>query len=698
MVPGMDDPKVLIVEDSAEMADLLAISLQDDSIETEVAKDGAEALAMLATGGYDLMLLDLGLPDMDGLEVLARVRERRDSATLPVIIITGRERMADKVRAFDLGAADYINKPINFLDVQARIVATLQRRSKQVEATRETAETIQRTQEQLRRIGKAMDCSSDAICLLDAKRRVDYVNDAFASLFGIGLDALRVGAKFRNLFADGEQLEEVWGVCDEQGSYAGDFLMRSAGGDEIAVRCRADAILDDSRSYLGAVLILSDVRQRKRLEEDLLFLAGHDALTGLMNRRRFLEVLGGAAIEQDDEIGGVLMYLDLDHFKVVNHRLNHMAGDRFLVRFAGMLGAALREGDEAARIGGDEFAVLLRRITEEDAVNFARKLAADLGDAEFEEDGERFSCSASIGLARIRPGAGSEEVLANALAAGYHVKKAGGNGVEVSRADQRSLRELAEDSAWFFEVKEALKHNRLEVVYHPVLPLDESQPGGFEALVRMRDAKGDLIGPDRFVPAAERFGVLHRIDHFVLYTVVGHMRDHPGLRASVNFSARTLTSERLPGIVTGLLEASRVDPDRICFEITESTMIHNLELARKNMRELQAFGCRFALDDFGKGVSSLGYLRDLPVDILKIDGKFIQNLDHDAINQAMVRSINEIAHALGKKTVAEYVSDAGILAKVRELKVDYVQGWHICKPAPLEAFLERGLDSVKLPV
>ena len=688
----MEDPKVLIVEDSAEMADLLAISLQDDSLETTLVADGEAALRSIKEQNFDLVLLDLGLPDIDGMEVLERIRQVHDSTSLPVIIITGREKMSDKVRAFDLGATDYINKPINFLDVQARIVATVRRRRNLAEASRQTNDAMQRTQEELRRIGKAVDSVSDAICLLNAEQRVDYVNDAFVALFGTSLEDLGGGGRFRRLF-DPKTWEEIWGVCEEHGAFSGDLMLRGAGNELIAVSCRADAILDEQRAFLGAVLLFTDIRQRKRLEEDLVFLAEHDALTGLMNRRRFLEVLGGAGANG----GGFLLYLDLDHFKVVNHRLNHRAGDRFLVQFAGLLERFLRPGDEAARIGGDEFAVVLRNISEEDALLSARKLAQELGEAEFEEGGERFSCSASIGLAKIDASMGSEDVLANALAAGFQVKQAGGNGVEVSREDQRSLAQLTEDSVWFQEVKEALKHERLEVFYHPVLPLDESLPGGFEALVRLRDAKGNLIGPDRFVPAAERFGVLHRIDHAVLYAVVGHMRDHPRLRASVNLSARTLTSERLPGIVTGLLEASRVDPRRIYFEITETTMIENMEQARKNMRELQDFGCRFALDDFGKGVSSLGYLRDLPVDLIKIDGKFVQGIDTDGVNQAMVRSINEIAHALGKKTVAEYVSSGPILRKVRELGIDYVQGWHICQPAPLETFLEQGLDAVRVP-
>lgn len=693
MASTVDDPKVLIVEDSPEMADLLAISLQDDSIDTCVAENGGRALAMIGEGNYDLVLLDLGLPDIDGMDVLARIRATHDATALPVIIITGREKMSDKVRAFDLGATDYINKPINFLDVQARIVATLQRRRKRVEASQVASAAIKRGHEELRRVGKAMDSASDAICLLTADQRVDYVNDAFVTLFGVTVDDLAVSGRFRRLFSEVSTWQDIWGVCEEHGAFSGDIGMCDNSGESFEIYCRADAILDEGRNFLGAVLVLTDIRQRKRLEEDLVYLAAHDALTGLMNRRRFLE-----ALAQAGEAGeGFLVYLDLDHFKVVNHRLNHQAGDRFLVQVAGLLQKAAQPGDRIARIGGDEFAVLLGKADEGKALTYAHRLAKDLAESEFLENGESYSCSASIGLARIDAASESEEVLANALAAGYQVKQAGGNGVEVSRADQQSLARLAEDAVWFEKVKSALKQDRLEVMYHPVLPLDESRPGGFEALVRLRDEEGRLVSPDRFVPAAERFGLLHRIDHAVLYQVVGHMRDHPGLRASVNLCARTLTGERLPAIVTELLGSSGVDPRRICFEITETTMIQNLDQARKNMLALQEIGCRFALDDFGKGVSSLGYLRDLPVDIIKIDGKFIQNIDTDGVNQAMVKSINEIAHALGKKTVAEYVSNAAIFRRVSEIGVDYVQGWHICEPAPLENFLEQGLENVKLP-
>ncbi|MGB0582666.1 MAG: EAL domain-containing protein, partial [Limisphaerales bacterium] len=218
-----------------------------------------------------------------------------------------------------------------------------------------------------------------------------------------------------------------------------------------------------------------------------------------------------------------------------------------------------------------------------------------------------------------------------------------------------------------------------------------------EALVRYRDEDGNVVSPEKFLPAAERFGVLHQIDHYVLYSVIDVMRDNPKLHVSVNLSARALTSERLPELVKSLMTASKVEAERIRFEITETTMIRNLDRAKINIRELQEFGCRFALDDFGKGVSSLGYLRDLPVDIIKIDGSFVENLQTDEVNKSIVHAVNEISHMLGKKTVAEYVSSAAILEEVRAMGIDCVQGWHVFKPAPIQEFLDRGIENIKLP-
>ena len=692
----MDEPKVLIVEDSVEMADLLAISLQDDDIETEIVGSGKEALETLKRGGFELVLLDLGLPDIDGLEVLETIRKDAQLSGMPVIVITGREKMRDKVRAFDLGAVDYINKPINFLDVQARIVATLRRKEKQSAADSEVSQDLQRTQEELVRISKAVDSASDAVCIVDAKQHVSYVNDAFATLFGIGTEELQVAARFRKLFADSRVWEEIREICEEHGSFAGELDMRTDDGERLVVHCRADAILDERRNFLGTVVLLTDIRQRKRLEEDLVFLANHDSLTGLNNRQRFTDRLK-QLFQEGEHRGGYLLYIDLDHFKVVNHQINHQAGDRFLIEIARLLESNLREGDELARVGGDEFAMLIRGVKEPDALTYARTIAGRLSSSQFEENGESFSCSASIGLAAIEENLGTEDVLSQAVAAAYQVKENGGNGVELFRANQKSLQQLSEDAGWFMLVKKALEENRLEVWLQPIVVVTGDELPTFEALVRYRDEAGQIVSPEKFLPAAERFGILHQIDHFVLYKIIDMMRDHPKLNASVNLSARALTSERLPELVKSLMGACKVSPERIHFEITETTMIRNIDRAKENIRELQEFGCCFALDDFGKGVSSLGYLRDLPVDIIKIDGSFVENMDTDEVNRSIVRAVNDISHQLGKKTVAEYVSSAAVLEKVRDLGIDYAQGWHVFKPAPVETFVTAGLETVKLP-
>ena len=241
---------------------MLAITLQDDNIETEIAGTGKAALEMLEKDDFDLMLLDLGLPDIDGLEVLEKLRNSRKIGQLPVIVITGREKMRDKVKAFELGAVDYINKPINFLDVQARIVATLRRNETQSAVEKEVTKDLQRTQEELLRISKAVDCASDAVCVLDATQAVSYVNGSFVTLFGVNGEDLEVEGCFSRLFVEQREWDEIWGVCEENGSFAGDLDMRAESGESLIVHCRADAVLNEGSSFLGTVILFTDIRQR----------------------------------------------------------------------------------------------------------------------------------------------------------------------------------------------------------------------------------------------------------------------------------------------------------------------------------------------------------------------------------------------------------------------------------------------------
>lgn len=693
----MRTPRVLIVEDSPEMADLLAISLQTDGIESDGAGEGRKALALAQTKAFDLVLLDLGLPDMDGLDVLAALKADPACKHLPVIVITGRERTEDKLRAFNLGAVDYVNKPFNFLEVQARIIATLKRKSAADDAEQAVQQERQRTHEELLRISRAVDDAGDAIAILNPEGRVTYVNDAHTDFFGLTAGELQASERHRRLFRKPELWEEIWRTCEEGGAWSGEVEMHAAGERLAPTLCRADAIRDEGRAFLGVVLIFTDITQRKRLEEDLLYLANHDSLTGLHNRRFFLERLQSAVDRAARGAHSFLLYLDLDNFKVVNNSLDHQAGDRLLVDVARTLREQLRTGDELARLGGDEFTLLLNGADEADATQFARSLVQIFDAARFKEGGQTFCCTASIGLSRIDGAVTAEDALSHADSACYYVKTHGRNGHEVFRPDNQAIAQLSAEAGWSIRIKDALREHRMEMWLQPILPLRADGRTYFEALVRLRDPDGKIILPGQFLSAAENFGNMQQIDHFALYESMSLLAAHPQLSLSINLSARTLNNERLPVIVERLLSASNIAPERVLFEITETAMIQNLQHARQLVTAIKQLGCRFALDDFGAGASSMLYLRDLPVDVLKIDGSFIRSVDVDPINRALVKSINEIAHILGKQTVAEFVVNGAVLQVLKTIGVDYVQGWHVCEPAPPEHFFKIGLENILLP-
>jgi len=679
------------------MADLLAISLQADNIESDTAGEGKRALELAQAKVPDLVLLDLGLPDMDGLDVLAALKANPALKHIPVIVITGRERTEDKLRAFNLGAVDYVNKPFNFLEVQARIIATLKRKSAADDAQEAVAQERQRTHEEMLRISRAVDAAGDAIAILNPEGRVTYVNEAYADFFGLGAPDLGVSERHRRLFQRPELWDEMWRTCEEGGAWSGELEMRASGERLAPTLCRADAIRDERRAFLGVVLIFTDITQRKRLEEDLLYLANHDPLTGLHNRRFFLEVLQSAVDKAQRGAHSFLLYLDLDNFKVVNNSIDHQAGDRLLVDIARTLHDQLRPGDELARLGGDEFTMLLNGADEAAATQFARLLVQLFDGYRFKEGGRAFCCTASIGLSRIDGEVTAEDALSHADSACYYVKTHGRNGHEVFRPDNQAIAQLSTEAGWSIRIKDALRDRRMEMWLQPILPLRADGRAYFEALVRLRDPDGKIIMPGQFLSAAENFGNMQQIDQFALYESMNLLAAHPKLSLSINLSARTLNNAHLPVIVERLLSASNIAPDRVLFEITETAMIQNLAHARQLVTAIKQLGCRFALDDFGAGASSMLYLRDLPVDVLKIDGSFIRSVDVDPINRALVKSINEIAHILGKQTVAEYVVNAGVLQVLKTIGVDYVQGWHVCEPAPPEHFFKLGLENVTLP-
>ncbi|MQA22653.1 EAL domain-containing protein [Rugamonas rivuli] len=468
-------------------------------------------------------------------------------------------------------------------------------------------------------------------------------------------------------------------------------------GRHVAVEESAAPIWSDGGELLGAVVVFRDVSHERKLTKQLSWNASHDTLTGLINRREF-EVQIAAALHSAKEDGHVhaLLYMDLDQFKIVNDTCGHSAGDLLLQLLSKMLQTQMRDSDILARLGGDELGVLLPHCPPDQALLIADVLRQSVKNFRFVWDDHTFELGVSIGLVEVNHHSKSmTELLMAADQACYLAKERGRNRVHLyQESDQRLARRQGE-MQWVSRLNEAFEHQYFRLYAQPIVRLgQQDEEEHDEVLIRIQPAKGDLILPGAFIPAAERYDMMTAIDRWVIRAVCRHVQslgaqpDANGrlpAQYSVNLSGTSLGDEGLHDYIVQQFAEHGISPAQICFEITETAVIANLVKAQDFMAGLKALGCRFSLDDFGSGLSSFAYLRALPVDFLKIDGVFIRGIATNAINRALVKAINEVGHVMGLSTVAEYVEDEPTLAVVRELGLDYAQGYAVGTLRPLSA-------------
>jgi len=448
-------------------------------------------------------------------------------------------------------------------------------------------------------------------------------------------------------------------------------------------------VADEIDVVVDSVHRLSDdlegaLEARKEAEQDLVWLADHDPLTNLFNRRRFQEVFDRIlAVSVRYERTGALLFLDLDQFKYVNDLSGHQAGDALLLLVASRLRDAVRHSDILARLGGDEFALVLPEGGAEEAIYMANKLQHDLRQVDFAADGRAHKASCSIGIT-LFPAHGNNlaDLLANADMAMYQAKEAGGGRWHMYSPDELAKELLASRAKWRERIAQALTDDAFELHYQPIFNIREQRVTRYETLVRMRDNAGRLVFPDNFIPVAEQSGQIHEIDRWVIRKTIERVKMNPGLSLAVNLSGRVLDDPSLLEWFHQQLQQSRIDPSSLVVEITETAAVANVQDAIAFMREIKALGCRFALDDFGSGFSSFAYLKQLPVDIVKIDGAFIQSLATSAEDQLFVKALTDVAKGLGKVTVAEFVENAETLRLLGGFGVDFAQGYHIGRPGP----------------
>jgi diguanylate cyclase (GGDEF)-like protein/PAS domain S-box-containing protein len=551
----------------------------------------------------------------------------------------------------------------------------------------------------------------DAVVTTDVRGHVTWLNPVAERLTGWSSDeaqGLPAAQIFRIVDEETRQpARDPVAACLLEGRVVGlapQTLLLSRDGREYGVEDSAAPIRDADGTLLGAVLVFHDVTEQRRLGVEMRFRATHDALTGLHNREeieaRLREALADAA---DGDTGHALMYIDLDQFKVVNDTCGHAAGDQLLQHVARLIGDTVRSRDLLARLGGDEFAVLLERCTPEQGQRVAQTICDRLEVYRFDHDGHRFRIGASIGLAPVDgrfPTAAA--VLQAADSACFAAKEEGRNRVHVWFDSDASIQARQGEAQWATRLERALDEGRFDLFAQRIEPLQVTGDGlHAEVLLRLIDNDGQRLSPAMFLPAAERFHLASRIDRWVLGAVLDRMAalgDGPApAMLCVNLSGQSVGDRAFHRHAVERLEAAGpAICARLCVEITETAAVTNMADAIVFIERVRSLGVRVALDDFGAGASSWGYLKALRVDYLKIDGQFVRDVVDDALDEAAVRSFVEVARVLGARTVAEFVDRLEVLARVRQMGVDHAQGYLLHRPEPLEAVLGQ-LAGVVIP-
>lgn len=477
-------------------------------------------------------------------------------------------------------------------------------------------------------------------------------------------------------------------------NYTAEFRMQHKAGHYINILSRAFVVEGSDGNVTRLVGTHIDVTEQKKAEAMLSYQSTHDDLTGLLNRREFERIMEQLVTDaRENAQCHALCYLDLDQFKVVNDTCGHAAGDEMLKQISLVLQKIVRNSDNLARLGGDEFGILLKNCALEDARRLANSIQTELKDCLLAFKGHSFRASASIGLVPITATTiNSIELLKDADAACYMAKDGGRNRIHVRHETDNDLIKWHSETLWANRIQKAIDENRFCLYGQSIVPLNNSKAMHYELLIRMQDDEGNLIQPSAFLPAAERYNLMLNLDQWVIKNAFETFANNPNFQRNlsficINLSGQSLANDNFLDFVIQKIHEYGIDGRSICFEITETAAISNLRKADKFICMLRQFGCLFALDDFGSGFSSFGYLKSLPVDFLKIDGMFVKDMVKDPIDHAMVKYINEIGHVMGIQTIAEFVENDEIKGMLREMNVDYAQGYGIHKPQPLDELL-----------
>lgn len=543
-----------------------------------------------------------------------------------------------------------------------------------------------------------LESIGDAVITTDEKGLVQYLNPVAEELTGWTTeDAFK------------KSLPEVFNIFNESTNepvenpvirvlrdniiigLANHTVLINKDGKRFAIEDSAAPIRDKQGNILGVILVFHDVSSARSMAEQLSWQASHDSLTGLINRLEFEVRLDHLLEKENDQHSHALVYMDLDQFKVVNDTCGHIAGDELLKQLSTLFLKHIRDNDTLARLGGDEFGILLENCPAERAHTISNNIIRDLEQFRFSWHDKAFTVGTSIGLVPFTKS--NNETISTLMSAAdvacYAAKDAGRNRIHTYKQDDDELVQRHGEMQWVSQIQHALENDRFVLYCQPIVSTsaDQNEPHHYEILIRMHNNEGKIIPPMSFLPAAERYNLMPDIDRWVLTHVIRQIKKYPltqGSMIAINLSGNSLSDDNFLNFVITLLDDKEINPRQFCFEITETAAISNLSRVTSFIATLKRRGCQFSLDDFGSGLSSFTYLKNLNVDYLKIDGAFVKDMNHDLIDRSMVEAINQIGHVMSIKTIAEFVEDKATFDTLVEMGIDYAQGYYFSKPIPFE--------------
>ncbi|OHB74557.1 MAG: hypothetical protein A2W17_06755 [Planctomycetes bacterium RBG_16_41_13] len=667
---------ILLVDDNKELGENIRDILEINGYAAERVSLGKDALLSAQNKHFDLALIDIELPDIKGTELVGKLAGISPSTRY--IYITGHATLDSTIEA--IKQKDVISYEVKPLDID-RMLLTIQ----QAKIRIQTETELHKSEERYRRLIEGLQ-DNYFFFTRDASGVFTYISPSIKNILGYTPEEFHT--RCREYLTDhpvnndaAQRLAlSVKGI--KQPPY--EIEMYHKDGATRTLQMQEAPVFDSSKNVISIEGIARDITEIKTSQSQLVFLADHDPLTSLFNRRRFKEELERYLLEaQRNHIKGALLFLDLDNFKYVNDTLGHQYGDELLIKLACILKERLRQTDILARLGGDEFAVILPNTEEEQAQHISKQLVELTRNCLALDSLNPLHITVSIGIA-IFPTHGdtAETLLANADMAMYRAKDEGRNRGCIFSLEHKIHIETQYD--WKRRIKIALEQNNFALYLQPIINVKNNKITAYEALLRLTERNQEVIPPLKFLNTAERFGIIHEIDRWVVVNairIIKKLKLHEnGIFLEINLSGKAFSDNELLPIIKREIGENILHPEMLIFEITETAIIENIAKAQHFIATLKSIGCRFALDDFGSGFSSFNYLKHLPVDYLKIDGSFIQHLSQNSVDQHLVKGMVEVARGLKKLTIAEFVETKETFQLLKEIGVDYAQGYYFGKP------------------